>query len=170
MCGIPSSLQIGAVLILMAMAFFNALYMYDLVTHHKVLEAVPHDNEGDHPTIGRHIVEEIKKEKEAKKLKIKVISSKEEAKIFVNDKEVHTYVCSTSAVRFVASCLLSLCLLSLLHFVSLAGSCPSGRPEAERDPCCCVEPSHCELHASFCTASETPCPPPLHECSVYRHQ
>lgn len=76
----------------MAMAFFNALYMYDLVTHHKVLEAVPHDNEGDHPTIGRHIVEEIKKEKEAKKLKIKVISSKEEAKILVNDKEVHTYV------------------------------------------------------------------------------
>ncbi len=79
---------------LMAMAFFNVLYIYDLVTHHKVLEAGSvdgiglGDNERGHPTIGRHIVEEIKEAKEAKKLKIKILSSREEAKIFVNDKEV----------------------------------------------------------------------------------
>lgn len=79
---------------LLTMAFFNALYMYDLVTHHKVLEAGSfdgvglNDNERGHPTVGRRIVEEIKAAKEAKKLKIKVLSSKEEAKIFVNDKEV----------------------------------------------------------------------------------
>ena len=78
---------------LMTMAFFNALYMYDLVTHHKVLEPVSYDNEGDHPTVGRHVVEDVKKMKEAKKLKIRVISSKEEAKIFVNDKEVSKCRC-----------------------------------------------------------------------------
>ena len=88
---------------LMAMAFFNALYMYDLVTHHKVLEAGSFDgvglddNERGHLTIGRHIVEEIKKGKEAKKLKIKILSSKEEAKIFVNDKEV-LHACALTGV------------------------------------------------------------------------
>ena len=116
---------------LMAMAFFNALYIHDLVTHHKMLEAGFTDgaglnaDEGDHPTVGRHIVEEIKKEKQAKKLKIKVVSSKEEAKIFVNEKEVHTVpACCTSALCFIANYLslsvLSLSLsLSLLHFLML---------------------------------------------------
>ena len=128
-CGVSSSPQIAAVLMLMAMAFFNALYIHDLVTHHKMLEAGFTDgaglnaDEGDHPTVGRHIVEEIKKEKQAKKLKIKVVSSKEEAKIFVNEKEVHTVpVCCTSALCFIAN-YLSLSVLSLSLSLSSISSC-----------------------------------------------
>ena len=87
-----------AVLILISMAFFNVVYIYDLVTHHKLLEAGAADgagpvgNEGDQFAVGQHIVEGIKMNKKTQKLKIKVMSSREEAKIFVNEKEVCTYV------------------------------------------------------------------------------